>query len=286
MSETLEHGGLLEQDELPPVAEEVETEPAPVAETAPEPQQPAEAPKQVPLAELLKERAARKEAAAELARQREAYARGEQELRELRQMVEQMRAPPPAAPDLATDPVAHFEHKTRTLETELAAIRAERQKQAEMVQRQTAEQELVSRYVTANKEYAASTPDWNDAYTHVTQGLFHEAKIMGANDAQAWQYVHEAEKRIAQAAFANGENPGRNLYEIAKARGYQAKAPKAPAAEQIATMARGQAARTVGGGGARAANDYSGLTLDALVGLPDEEFAKVPEGVKRRLMGG
>lgn len=286
MSETVTHADDFEpQDGLPVVPEEVGAAPPEAQqEAAPEPQ---ETPRQVPLAELIKERNARKAAAEEAAQLRRAREEETRELAHLRKLVEERLNPPQAqtVPDVTTDPVAHFAAKTSTLESELAALRAERRQQTEAEQRAAQDQDLVSRYVSANNEYKASAPDWDDAYAHFTTGVVNEAKLMGANDAQAYAFLHDMEKRIAQAAFANGENPGRNIYELAKARGFRATPPKPPAAEQIETMRRGQSARSVGAGAGGETN-YAGMTLAQLVALDDAAFDAVPEPVKRRLMGG
>lgn len=289
MSTTTENAGLQDQE-----FQEPEAAPPPEDQAPPEaaPQQPEEPARQVPLAELLKERQARKAAAEEAARLRQEYERGTQELAALKRLVEERLAPsqPPAQlPDMNTDPVGHFAAKTQSLEQVVAELRKEREQQTEAQRRAAQEQELVMRYVSANREYAATVPDWNDAYSHVVQGLIAEAKLMGANEAQAVEYAHATEKRLAQAAFTHGDNPGRAIYELAKARGYQGKAQRGappPAAEQVETMRRAQAARNPGSSNARAPGDYTGLSLAELANMPEEDFAKVPEPIKRRLLGG
>lgn len=284
MSDTLEH----DDDRLPEYEEEAAApEPevaAPVAETAPE--APEEQPRQVPLAELLKERAARKEAAQETQRLREMMEAGNRRLEELAQLVQQRNAPAAPPPDINTDPVAHFQHETSALRKTVEQLTAERQQEAQRQQQSMAEQELVFRYNKSGAEFTQKQADFPTAYEHFKESVMREAVLSGATEMQAVQHLIETEKRLAIAAFRDNDNPAARIYEIAKTRGYQA-APKADPAGRMAAMQRGQsAAKSVGGTApGRAAGDYSGLTLEEFARMPYAEFAKVPGHIADRLLG-
>jgi hypothetical protein len=285
MSETLQHDPA--EDRLP----EIEEDAAPVEAAAPEPEAapeaPEEQPRQVPLAELLKERAARKEAAAETARLREMMETGNRRLEELAALVQRQHQPQAAqAPDLNTDPVGHFQHETSALRKTVEQLQAERQQDAQRQQMAAQEQELVFRYNKAGAEFSQKQSDFPAAYEAFKESVIREAVLQGATEMQAVNHLIETEKRLAMAAFRDGDNPAARIYEIAKTRGYQA-APKADPQARMAAMQRGQAAaRSVGGTApGRAAGDYAGLTLAEYVNMPMAEFAKVPQHVADRLLG-
>lgn len=285
MSDTLQH----DDDRLPEYEEEAPApEPevaAPAAEAAPE--APEEQPRQVPLAELLKERAARKEAAQETQRLREMMEAGNRRLEELAALVQQRNAPPAAPPpDINTDPVAHFQHETSALRKTVEQLANERQLEQQRQQQSMAEQELVFRYNRSGAEFAQRQADFPAAYEAYKDSVIREAVLQGLNEMQAVQHLINTEKQLAIAAFRDGASPAERIYELAKMRGYQA-APKADPAGRMAAMQRGQtAAKSVGGTApGRAAGDYSGLTLEEFARMPYDQFAKVPPHIADRLLG-
>lgn len=255
--------------------------PAETSEAAPAPER---RPQHVPLAELMEERRARQDAERRFAEMAKQMERGNERLQEL---FAQLRPPQPAQqqtiPDINVDPVGHFAAKDALRERELAELKAWKQQNDQQQQGVSAQQQFVARYSHDAAQFAAQAPDFHQAYEHIKQALVNDFLQAGYTMPDAVAELQEQERKIVARAFQEGRSPSEAIYKLAKARGF---APKPPPAEaRIDAMQRGQqAARTTAGGNGR--GRFDGMTLESLANLPLEEFAKVPNDIKRRLMGG
>lgn len=226
-------------DPAPAPAEPKAEEPA----KAPEPTKPDERPKFVPHAALHEERLKRQALEKELA-----------DLRAGRQQPTE-ETPKAAEIDPETDPIGA-----------LKQIREFQEQQRQQGIRQQAEQEFTARVQTHEADFAAATPDYADAITHLRKSRAAEiiaiAKATGTpltQEGLGAQLRHEA-LQLADTAFRTGKNPGELFYAVAQAKGYKMKAaeaakPPAPepvdtkqATETIERLTRGQRAAKVSGG--------------------------------------
>ena len=156
------------------------------------------------------------------------------------------------------------------------------------------------------RHYAAERPDFMDAYQHARQARVEELTALGYGQDEALAITFDNELEVINSAFAAGRNPAQVIYDFAVGRGYrpepvgsnhpavtgQGLSPRpmggaAPMteAQKIALAARGQAAAkslSAAGGGSTGA-----LTLEALAGMSDEEFAEATKGDRwHRLLRG
>lgn len=135
-------------------------------------------------------------------------------------------------------------------------------------------------------------PDFMAAYQHARQARVSELVALGYMPDEALGITFDNELEIIQNAYRDGRNPADVIYEYARRRGYGGGSPGARSdstrrgvvgqrvlpteAEKVALAARGQAASkslsTAGGG------STGTLTLEALAGMSDEEFAEATKG--------
>jgi hypothetical protein len=134
-------------------------------------------------------------------------------------------------------------------------------------------------------------PDFLAAYQHARQARVSELCALGYAPQEALEITFDNEREIIQSAYASGRNPGQVIYDYARRRGYGGSSSAAASrgadtgggragslseAEKIALAARGQAGAkslSMAGGGATGT-----LTLEALAGMSDEEFAEATKG--------
>ncbi len=118
-------------------------------------------------------------------------------------------------------------------------------------------------------------------------------KLLGYSDADAVAAVNAEEFTLVQSALQRGQSPAQVVLQLAKGRGFVAKAPEPvkpqeTAAEKAARVAAGQAGpgRSLSAAGGAPAGE---LTLEMLSNMSEAEFEKVlaskPSRV-RTLMGG
>lgn len=133
-------------------------------------------------------------------------------------------------------------------------------------------------------------PDFLAAYQHARQARVSELCALGYAPQEALAITFDNEAEVIRNAYAGGQNPAHVIYNYAQRHGYggepgpvQQGARTAPGsvpamseAEKVALAARGQAASkslsNAGGGSA------GSLTLEALAGMSDEEFAEATRG--------
>jgi hypothetical protein len=141
------------------------------------------------------------------------------------------------------------------------------------------------------RSYARERPDFVNAYHHARDARIEELSLLGYSREEAAAITFDNELEVIRNAYASGRNPAQLIYDYAVRRGYspaapQTSRPQAPvarpvagqlsAAEKVALAMRGQAGSkslSSAGGGVT-----SGLSLEALAGLSDEEFAEATRG--------
>lgn len=229
------------------------------------------APRTVPLPELIAERKERQRLQQEVAE----YQRRLQEF-------EQRTAPKDDAPkpDYDNDPVAALKMT--------AAEVAELRKFREGIEAQERERQQLREWSdwagSQERQFSASTPDYNDATNFLRESRAAELREMGHTQQQVDYYLNMDALSIAQIARNSGRNPAEMLYALAKSRGYSAAPPAAKSVEperKIAQIADGQA-RAKSLGSASGSTQGSKTTAEALLEMTDEEFAAATSGGKWR----
>lgn len=135
-------------------------------------------------------------------------------------------------------------------------------------------------------------PDFLAAYQHARQARVSELCALGYTPQEALAITFDNETEIIGHAYARGQNPAQVIYDYAQRHGYRGEPGDGPVrqsariapgstpamseAEKVALAARGQAASkslSNAGGGSTGT-----LTLEALAGMSDEEFAEATKG--------
>lgn len=245
----------------------------------------------VPYGALAEERARRRDLQRELQESRDARQR-------LQAMLEgqQSSTPGGAIPGIAEGPsdgggLADDAAEPATLPEDLAYLQAESAFRTQILQ--------------SVRGYVRTQPDFMDAYRHARQARIGELSALGYSTDEAAAITFDNELELIRNAYATGRNPAQVIYEYAVQRGYSGSggALRSPGAgqsyaaaprqapngmsevEKVALAARGQAGAkslSSAGGGALGA-----LTLEALAGLTDDEFAEATKGDRwQRLLRG
>lgn len=253
------------------------------------------------------ERERRKAVEKELSEIREKYARGDERLRLLTEAMQRPAAPAtpeaPVEPPKKIDPAEDIFGAYAQLQQELADLRSGQTQQTEAMKRQEQERQaeaerghVINTYRADIQAAASADPTFIDAYRHLIDGRVSEMKLLGYSDADAVKEVNAEEFTLVQSALQRGQSPAQVVLQLAKGRGFVAKAPEpAPepakpqetAAEKAARVAAGQAGpgRSLSAAGGAPAGE---LTLEMLSSMSEAEFEKVlasnPSRV-RALMG-
>jgi hypothetical protein len=233
--------------------EAASTEPAPIepetqepAVEAPETQETAseEVDRRVPLKALQEERQKR----AELERKAQEY---EQRLYEMQQWAEQVQQQmgqpqpePVVEPDPETDPIGA-----------LKAARDQLRQMQEATQQQQYIERLQQVAYNAAEDARQRIPDYYDAYKYAINSRAQEHLAMGVPRDQIAAVVQQEELVLIDRAVRAGRNPANDIYQMAKARGFQGKAAApapAPAAapDPVLAQAKAEVAASASAGGA------------------------------------
>ncbi len=201
----------------------------------------AEKPKQsmVPHGAMEAERQKRKAVEQELARERTARAERDARLDERMRILNDalaLKQQQPAVPNPDDDIFGYARH----LETEINQLKGmtaqERQQAQQRQQAEVQNRQLMAAYMADAQSFAAETPDFMEAYRHLLASRDQELAAMGYNPMQRQEYIRNDEMNIAQSALAQGRSAAETIYNLAKLRNFQGKAPaqqqEQPAPEQ------------------------------------------------------
>jgi|GEM_PF-3681360 len=275
----------------------------------------------VPHASLHRERERRKSVEAEFQVTREKYARAEERLAVLNEILAASNEGASAGADgdaakqqkpksvfeeepidPAQDIFAAFDQQRR-MNLELAKMMREGQEKQAQAQKLTeaekAEQSLIAAYRSDAQRFSAEKPEFKDAYTFLVKQRHAELEAFGITDAaQRNAQIQAEERQLAETALKQKLSPAAVLFKMAQARGFapaaqveaaktQAQAAGADAAQKEAAqkldaIRRGQqASASLSGAGGRG---NEGLTLENLANMSDEEFAAVHSKLGKRAM--
>lgn len=242
----------------------------------------------VPHQALHAERLKRQEIERQLNEQRQQFARFEQRMAELNEVI----APKQAPPDPVQDPIAALQYTQQQL--------ADMQKaQVEVQQRQMAEQQqqaLIGQVEGAYKQSwqakLSESPDTANAYKAFVSALDGHFQLRGVQDpSQRQALIVEEERAIAYAALQQGIDPAEAVIKQAAFYGYRPEAAK-PAVDPAKALENKQkglaAARSLST--ASGASSDGALTPQRIAEMSSEEFAalksKLSPSKFAKLMGG
>ncbi|MDE3117312.1 MAG: hypothetical protein KGL26_17075 [Pseudomonadota bacterium] len=272
-----------------------ETEPEAGAET-PQPEATADRrPQMVPHAALHEERERRKSVEAQLAEERKAR----QALDERTNLLlQRMGSPAPAAPqsgapaipDVEKDPVGHILGQIQQRDQVLQAVVQQLTQRQQVDQQAIAIQQVKDAATSAEREFRAQTQDYDAAVAYLIDSRSKEMELAGYDPVQRQTILAQEALNVAHRAIQQNRNPAQMIYDLAKLRGYQAKAQEADTAAQPDTAARlarvAQGQREGRNLGQARGNGPAPLTAQRLAEMSDAEFDRMmatPEG--RELMG-
>ncbi len=159
---------------------------------------------------------------------------------------QQEQAPPPIdpgddEPDAVEDPYNYGVWRQQKDRFNRYQEKQQKAQQAEQQQQMARLEQAAKADVQAFK---ADTPDYEDARSFYWNQRGPELMALGYSQEEAIQIIERDELQITQLAMGRRQSPAATLYNIAKARGYQAKAaaaePAADAAEVKRDPATGQ----------------------------------------------
>lgn len=222
-----------------------------------------------------------------------------QQLAQQKQAPQDKSEPPIEVPDINVDPVGHFAAKDAIREKEMSELRAWKQNQDQQAQVRNNVariQELAQAHET---EFSKTTPDYNEAFQYLRANRDMELQAMGYSDPGMRQQIIQNDAiQIAAQALQGQRNAAEAVYNIAKARGYTAKAPTPaptpkpaephPDTVKLETVAKGQ--KTAGSLGQVNGSAPAETSVKAILDMSDEDFAAKFAGADgeanwRKLMG-
>lgn len=237
------------------------------------------------------ERQKRQTTEAELQKAREELAKFNGRFETLQQLAQQTKAPAQTqevtVPDVNVDPVGHFKALYEQSQNKINDLDRWRQTQEGERTAMNNVQQLTRIALGHEAEFAKKTPDYQDAAAYVRQMRDQELDYMGYKDpAVRQQIIQQDALQIAAQALQGNLNAAEVVYNIAKSRGYAAKAPApaappAPAepsadAKKIATVAKGQAAsQSLGQVNGSSVPETS---VQALLQMSDTDFEAATKG--------
>lgn len=268
-----------------------EPDPPAAAEPAQAPEPVKEEPKTVPLAALHEERQRRQDLQRQVEQQRAADAAERQKMQErLDALAKRFEPAPTPEPTFNDDPAAFLKSKADATEQQLAEFKAWRQAQEQQAEQQAHMQRFDAQIIASEREFAPKAPDYTEAVAWLRNLRETELRdLYGVeNPAERARIINQDIAALAARALQANRNPAEQAYNLAKMRGWTAKAPAAapaaPAPDKIDTIAKGQAAARTPSAAAGVAPPS--LTIESLAKMSEDDFSKLSDAEFRRVMGG
>lgn len=261
----------------------------------------------VPYGALKEEREARKRADQQVRELNDKFALANERMAMIMQAKEAqaLQAAKPAVeeqkiPNFDEDPIA----AGKWMQEKILADEQTRQRQQQEYQQRTQQQtqqaqyqnNVIGAYVQSANEARTAEPKFDEAHGWLMQNRYDELVAGGMNDQTARQQVIADEFALAAGALEARQSPAQRLLAVAKARGWKptgqaANQESSAAAQQLETVARGQAANGSLGSAGTAGNARPGkVDAKALSEMSDKEwkawYAKNGADGFRDVMGG
>lgn len=187
-------------------------------------------------------------------------------------------------PDPTTDPLGNMMHQLQQVNQNVTKLQQElnQEQQTNLLKQQFSE--FVKSVQDIKTEYVKTTPDFNDAYTHIRSVRTEDLRAVGIPESEIPKILLQDELNISQNAIQRGKNPAEEIYNMAKRYGYAAKAAAPPADQKLANIVKGQEAAKQPG---RAAPE-SDLTIDGLKDAGNSDLDKMvqDDNLWAKLVGG
>ena len=134
-----------------------------------------------------------------------------------------------------SDPLGNLDARVNQIE-QLATA------QAHQAQAAHQQQALVSAYQQQAAEYTQQNGQFQDAYKELVDNRQKELTAVGYSEQQAANLLVQEEAMIVQKALQDGVNPAERMFELAKAKGFQASPNSVAELEQEAAQFNAMAA--------------------------------------------
>ncbi len=237
------------------------------------------------------ERHKRKELKEALEANAKKTAQMEQALLELKNSVtrqgQQQQSPqvaPEPTPDPDEDPLGYLQHQIKQQERVIVEHNKYLKERHQYEQQNSQKQAFMDMYQKAAMDFSQKSADFKDAYKHLVQSKTNEFVAAGYSPQQAEQLLIEDEMAIVAKSFQDGVNPAERIYNLAKNRGYDAKANIKAPAKNISDLKKGIAnSKSLKSGGSEV--DDKNYGVDDVDGMTFDEFDKFWAGYKNKAKG-
>jgi hypothetical protein len=209
----------------------------------------------------------------------------EQKLAALEEQFRQAQQPKVEAPQYV-DPIEDPEAFRRWAEHSQAQAMEQSRAVQEAQQRAMAEQARIQHAMQLEREFAARTPDYQDAASFLLQSRVAELREMGYNDTQIAGQIRQDTNALFDAASHIGMNPAELLYYRAANVGYKKAAPAPSPVPAQQMQAKANAQRQTRGLGTSGSAQGGGYTAEQLAGMSEAELANVPAEEIAKVFGG
>jgi hypothetical protein len=235
-------------------------------------------------------------ASREITELREKFARGDERLRLLSEVMQPAQAEPEdpdPKPDPSVDIVAYMAWQDR----ELGRLRESQQKTDQSFADVRTEQQLREAYQADAIAFAGEKKDWGAAYNHLLGVRWNSLVRQGYQPEQIKVVIQKEERGLVERAIKNRQRPAELIYETAMDYGYRPAAPQPDPALTPAANGNGAANGHANGNGAeqkpsvveeveriqrgmagsKSLADVGGsnqeVSVEALAAMSDKEFA-------------
>lgn len=187
-------------------------------------------------------------------------------------------------PDPEEDPIGYQQYKIDKLEQSLTEQSKYLKQQHEYSQRAAQENAFKQAYMNAAQQFSQKNNDFTDAYKFLTNARAQEHMAAGFSREEAESLLLEEEAAIVAKAFKDKVNPAERMYNLAKNRGYSAKAAPASKGKSLTDIKKGMdnAKSLKSGGGQLPDKDFG---LDDIDAMNFDEFDKFWAGYKSKSKG-
>lgn len=235
---------------------------------------------------LQEERERRKEYQKQLQQEQQMRVQMENRFQQFVEKMSQPQQPQYQEPTYEDDPInylLHQQQKTQYVIQQQQQVEQQRAYEQEMQRRLG---DFVNQYAMDAQKFTQNTPDFNDAYKYMIQNRTEELRAFGYSEAQVKTLLYQDELAIAAKAYEDGVNPAERMYAAAKYRGFKSGNQISDNAKKVNdyNRARENTYSLNSGGGGKSGS--SGLTLEAIAAMSDEDFGNLPKGVWDKLMKG
>lgn len=203
----------------------------------------------------------------------------------------------PEIPDIATDPVGHFQAQLALRDRKLAEQAAILSGMQEQTVQQRQISDLRNWGAASEMAFEAQEPSYRDAMKFLTEGRHAELEQIGITDPnERARIIGQDVANIAARTRQEGGDFAARLFAVAKARGFKA-TPAVPALDAAPASIPEPAARIAAGRensttiGSAGSAPPARLSVEKIANMPDAQFAalvgklKGDPGAFRDLMG-